>query len=393
MNFAQRERIQRVVTRALASVTILVTVALAASAAASAAPVATSAWPEALHDSGHSATATANGPTSGRVEWSRELGGNITPGPVLGVDGAIYVATNAGELHALDPATGADRWTFKGGGPYAGASDLSTSALVLPSGDILWPGPNDTLYDLTPSGQPVWSHRFDGMVLSPALAGSKVYVGLMSGSVWELDVSGSVPQLGWTVAIGQQSFSSPAVNPDGDVITAVDRSVVAISDHGTHGVIHWRRPVTATIEVSPAVGANGDVYVTDNDGSAYRLSAAGSVLWRHHIGQESYSSASVTSNGLLYFGDNGGTLNIVRAATGSRIRTDRGAKGIWSAQAIDRRGDVYFGTQGHGIYGFSASGHLLFHLRASSAIDSYPALSGNGTLFIGDQAGTLYAIR
>ena len=122
------------------------------------------------------------GPSTGRIEWTQSLGGNITPGPVVAADGTIYVATNAGVLHALNPTTGADLWTFAGAGPYTGEADLSTSPLVLPQGSILWPGPADTLYELSPAGQVLWSHRFDGMVLSPALAGTPVFVGLMSGT-------------------------------------------------------------------------------------------------------------------------------------------------------------------------------------------------------------------
>jgi outer membrane protein assembly factor BamB len=83
---------------------------------------------------------------------------------------------------------------------------------------------------------------------------------------------------------------------------------------------------------------------------------------------------------------------VVRAATGVAVRVDHGRKGIWSAQVVDAKGDVYFGTQASEIYGFSASGRRLFSVKASGPIDSYPALSGTGTLVIGDEAGTLYAI-
>jgi putative pyrroloquinoline-quinone-binding quinoprotein len=81
---------------------------------------ATPPWPEALHDPAHSAGASVIGPSTGRLEWSRQLVGSITPGPSIGANGDIYVATNAGVLHALDPATGADLWTFNGGGPFTG---------------------------------------------------------------------------------------------------------------------------------------------------------------------------------------------------------------------------------------------------------------------------------
>src|SRR5271156_1003047 len=99
----------------------------AAAATAVAVPAGASPWPEALHDATHSATAVVAGPTTGHVDWTRSLGGNITPGPVVGANGIIYVATNAGVLHAIDPATGADVWTFDGSAPYADGEDLSTS--------------------------------------------------------------------------------------------------------------------------------------------------------------------------------------------------------------------------------------------------------------------------
>ena len=157
---------------------------------------------------------------------------------------------------------------------------------------------------------------------------------------------------------------------------------------GTTGTVQWRYTASAAIEVSPSVGTTGDVYIAANDGSVYELTPDGSLAWRRHIGQESYSSSSVAPSGLLYFGDNSGALNVVRSASGTLVRTDRGAKGLWAAQAIDHKGDVYFGTQGKGIYGYTAAGRQIFHLGASGAFDSYPALSADGTLLIGDEAGT-----
>ncbi len=380
----------RPVARALGLAAVVTLVVLAGPVPAGA--TAAAPWPEALHDPAHSAEASVPGPSTGKLEWSRQLMGSITPGPSIGANGDVYVATNAGVLHALDPATGADLWTFDGGGPFTGESDLSVSPLVLPSGSILWPGPDDTLYELSSTGQSLWSHRFSAMVLSPVLAGTRVYVELMSGTLWQLQVGTGLPTLGWSLSIGRTSFGSPAVGPDGEVVTTADKSVVAVIDRGTDGVVAWRHQATARIEVSPSVGPNGDVFVTANDGSAYGLSAHGALKWRRHIGQESYSSSSVSAAGLLYIGDNGGDLNIVRAATGAPVRVDHGRKGIWSAQVVDAKGDVYFGTQGGEIDGFGPSGRRLFSVKASRAIDSYPALSGSGVLVIGDEGGMLYAI-
>jgi outer membrane protein assembly factor BamB len=352
-----------------------------------------SPWPTALHDNAHTSVGETVGPQSGSVLWRRQLEGNVTPGPVVAADGTIYIATNAGVLHALDPATGADRWAFTAGSAFSGEVDLSVSPLVLASGSILWPGPRNILYEVSSSGKMQWSHAFGGAVLSPTLSGSTVYVMTMSGTLSSINVGGAVPSVGWSLRLGKSSFGSPVVDADGNVITTVDRKVVAVADHGTSGSVRWSDATSATIEVSPSVSSNGDVFVTDNHADVYDIRPNGTVAWRKRVGQESYSSSAVTSAGILYFGDNGGNLNLVRSTTGVLIRQDHGAKGLWGAQAIDEKGDVYFGTQGKGIYGFNGRGQLLFHLKSKGAIDSYPALTGNGVLIIGDESGVVYAIE
>ena len=87
-------------------------------------------WPSALHDARHGGAAEGIGPAAGTIRWRRRLEGPVTPGPVVGPDGTIYVASNAGVLHALDPATGKDRWVYDSGQSNLG-DDLSVSPLVL----------------------------------------------------------------------------------------------------------------------------------------------------------------------------------------------------------------------------------------------------------------------
>jgi hypothetical protein len=103
-------------------------------------------WPAALHDFRHSGASTADGPNAGIFRWRRSLEAAVTPGPVVAPDGTIYAASNAGVLHALDPVTGADRWTFDSG-HRAADNDLSTSPLVLPDGTVLWGASSDQVSD------------------------------------------------------------------------------------------------------------------------------------------------------------------------------------------------------------------------------------------------------
>ena len=87
-----------------------------------------------------------SGPRSGHVAWKRTLEGAVVPGPVEGPGGLVLAASNGGVLHALDPATGKDRWTFDGKGSYG--IDLSTSPTVARDGAVYWPGPDNTVFVL-----------------------------------------------------------------------------------------------------------------------------------------------------------------------------------------------------------------------------------------------------
>ncbi len=114
-------------------------------------------WPMASHDVGHSGRSPNPGPTTGRLRWIRRLEGNVTPGPVVAADGTIYLASNAGILHALDPATGADIWTVKAEGESG--TDLSASPAILDSGVIAWPTSGHAVQGVSPEAESCWIQR------------------------------------------------------------------------------------------------------------------------------------------------------------------------------------------------------------------------------------------
>jgi len=312
----------------------------------------------------------------------------------------VYAASNAGTLHALDPTTGMDRWTFDGGGRYG--SDLSTTPAVLGDGTILWPGPAATLFALDSQGHLLWKQGFGGLVLSPADRGDgRVYVMDMAGTLTALDVGPSGHAVVWTIRLGATSYGSPAIAPDGAVLVTVDADVVAVEDKGRRGGVRWRWRAPATIEVSPAVGPDGTVVVGPNDDYVYGLAADGALRWRWRKGDWSYSSAVVTPDGRAYLGDHLGYLDILDAPSGALVRRlptipasepHPGGVGIWTSPAVDARGNVYFGSVVGHVYGFDADGRRLFDLDTGATVDSYPALGADGTLYIGSANGTLYAV-
>lgn len=171
-------------------------------------PVPASAWPAAGYDARHSSATTAVGPRTGTVSWRVDLGGNVTPGPVIGVDGSVLAATNAGVLFALYPHDGHRLWSFDGGGGYG--NDLTTSPAVLGDGTILWPGPGQALFALDRSGRPLWETEFSAMVLSPAIGGrDRVYVADMAGRLSALEITTAGHRVVWSVEVGGPTTPAP----------------------------------------------------------------------------------------------------------------------------------------------------------------------------------------
>ncbi len=360
-----------------------------------------SVWPAASGDAGRTSPAVTTGPQTGRRAWQRRLEGAVVPGPVVGADGSVLAASNGGVLHALDPASGADRWTYDGGGSYG--SDLSTSPAVLPDGTILWPGPHNRLYGLTATGRLLWTVELDAFVLSPAVVGRRAYVATAAGTLLALDVPDEgQPREAWRLDVGGTSYSSPAVGPDGTVYAAADRTVTAVRDNGDSAHVRWQFRTRDTIEVSTAVGSDGTIVVGTNNDVQYGLRRDGGVRWTFDRGDWTYSSP-VVRDGRTWFGSHLGQVDVLDVATGTLLQRDLGlpraqgtssvGTGIWTAPLVDTAQNVYVGTAAGHVYGFAPDGHRLWDAPVGGVIASYPALTADGTLVLGSTNGTLYAFR
>jgi len=322
------------------------------------------------------------------------LEGGIEQAPVAGRDGTIYIASNGGVLHALDPATGQDRWTFDGGGWYG--SDLSIGAAVLADGTILWPGPRTMLFALTAAGEQRWALKFDSPVLSPAVAADgAVYVAEMNGHLHALQIVGSGARERWVSDLGTHDtlYGSPAVGIDGTIYATVGNRIVAVADRTGRAEVLWHFDIASGTEVSAAVGRDDVVVFGTNDNFEYGLDSSGSLLWRYPRNSLTYSSPAATDSGLTYFGDHNGFMNVLDSENGCLVRRYQSGSEIWTAPAIDATGRVYFGTKSGHIFGYEFDGRRLFDVDTGAIVASYPALTADGTLLIGSSNGMLYAIH
>lgn len=351
-------------------------------------------WPSVQHDARHSGASSTDGPTTGHVRWRRTFPGGITQGAVVGADGTVYAASDAGILHALDPATGADRWTYDSG--RSGGGDLSTSPLVLPDGSLLWgPGDHD-LVALSPTGALRWVEHLGGRPTSPVTTdGRRVYVGDTGGGVTALDLTpGGGHRRAWTLSVGPSSYGSVVTDGAGRLYTTSGSGLVAVDDLGSAGTVAWTADPKDTIsEVSAGLGPDGTALLGTNGTAEWAYHRDGSPAW--HAGRViTYSSPGVTDDGLAYVADHSGRVQVLTVATGEVRATYQLAppQQIWTAVAVDRAHRLYFATLNGHVMGAAADGSLLFDVDLGSSIYAYPALTGDGALLVGSRDGELVAI-
>lgn len=350
-------------------------------------------WPSALHDARHSGSSSFDGPRTGTVRWRRKLEGAVTPGPVVAADGTVYASSNAGVLHALDPATGADRWTYDTG--QQGDGDLSSSPLVLPDGVLLVPTAGRELVALSPAGRHLWSETLSGEPTSPASTdGKRVYVGDSSGAVTALDVSSATAhQVAWIVRAGSVSYGSVVTDGGGRLYTTADSALVAIDDRGASASVAWRAdPGDDITEVSAGLGADGTALLGTNGHREWAYHRDGTPAWNAPR-VITYSSPAVTATGLAYVADHAELVHVFDVHSGSEVaRYGPVGAQIWSSTVVDRAYRVYLGGQNGHAYGFDAQGDRLFDVDLGGPIDGYPAITADGALIIGARDGVLAAI-
>ncbi|HEY2354933.1 MAG TPA: N,N-dimethylformamidase beta subunit family domain-containing protein [Gaiellaceae bacterium] len=188
---------------------------------------------------------------TGQIRWSRNVGQSESS-PLVS-DGTVYFGTTSGFVHALDAATGAERWSYYTGGPVKA---------------------------------------------SPTLDGGNIFVGNYAGNFFALDAGTGA--LVWEGGGRPRNYfySSAAVTGGRVYVGAADHHVDAFSEDS--GTELWSFPTRNHVYASPAVW-NGLVLIGSYDKNFYAIDGAtGTLRWSFAAGGPISGAASVI-NGIVYF--------------------------------------------------------------------------------------------
>ena len=138
---------------------------------------------------------------------------------------------------------------------------------------------------------------------SPALSpdGTTVYVQANDGCLYAIDAGNGHQNWVFTVRYTETVWSAPTVAPDGTIYYTNTNVFYAIDPSG---IMRWNFTMIATSDSTPAIGADGTVYVGAYGGKLYAFSPSGVLKWTFtaQLGN-GFNSPVVDAAGVIYYAD------------------------------------------------------------------------------------------
>ena len=222
-------------------------------------------------------------PAAGEVIWTNPALKNAGTGVAVGGDGTVYFGGSDAKVHALDGATGTEKWAFQAGDDFWSAPTVATD------GTVYIVSADHRLYALAgDSGQKKWESPIgDSLSGSPTLGvDGTVYVGV--GTLYALDAATGGRR--WVLPLpGRDSLAADA---EGTVYCGADRLYAL---NGGSGQTNWSFPVSSA---TVALGQDGVIYAAADQ--VYALDChSGIPRWTYQAKPAFLSYPVVTRDGTV----------------------------------------------------------------------------------------------
>ena len=328
------------------------------------------------------ASATKNSSTEPLWRHEAELAGLGNP---VVVDGVVYVGT-MNVMNALDARTGALLWSYTTEGILWGSPLVDDRAVYF--------GPfNRHVYAVDArAGTLLWRYAAEHDVSAMAMADGMIYASTEDGPLIALEAQSG--EMAWSHQ-PEGEVGWPGVG-DGVVYLGTERHLL-ILDARTGRVLSrletdhffWHLVLVdgvlygATVTQNP-VGLGHALHALDP--------ATGEGIWSYET-DDGVTVAPVVEDGVAYVASLDGRLYALHAGTGELRWSHRveDEDAVWGRPTL-ADGMVYFGSAGCCVYALdAATGQLLWRYETGGLV-STPAVSADGTVYVGSMDGSVYAL-
>ncbi len=161
------------------------------------------------------------------------------------------------------------------------------------------------------------------------------------------------------------------------------------------GTVRWTLRIGESVSCSPAIAADGTVYIVGNSPSeGDRLLAVrpdGSVVWQTPIISRVATAIAVAPDGTLYFGADANRLLAFNPDGTARWEFQTGDR-VASSPALGTDGAIYFGCNDRNVYALHPDGRMRWQFETGGPVLSSPAIASDGTILVGSNDRKLYAL-
>lgn len=185
----------------------------------------------------------------------------------------------------------------------------------------------------------------------------------------------------WTFRAEEAFIGSPIIGPDGTIYAGSYRHLYAINPDGTE---RWNRTVIGFIRDSPAISANGTIYVGTTGiilgpGFLYAFRPDGTEKWRKEISNVTCSSPAIGDDGTIYIGD---TNSLWGITSYGKTKWKFVIGGSVNSPAIGEDGTIYAANSTDGnLYAINKDGSLKWTIPTDRLF--CPAIGEDGTIYGG----------
>jgi PKD repeat protein len=234
----------------------------------------------------------------GTLKWTYITEDEIYGSVTIGADGTIYFGSADKKVYAINP-DGTLKWTYTTGKVILG------SAVVGADGTIYIGSSDKKIYAINPEGKLKWTYTVKSAIYGVAIgADGTIYIG-SNNNLYAINPDGT---LKWTYNTNNSTFrSTPAIATDGTIYIAYysNNNLYAINPDGT---LKWTYTAKNYINGSPALGADGTIYIGSSDNKVYAINPDGTLKWTYTTGNIINSSPAIAADGTLYIGSSDGKL-------------------------------------------------------------------------------------
>jgi outer membrane protein assembly factor BamB len=329
--------------------------------------------------------------------------------PAIGPDGTIYVGSKYQRVYALDPADGARKWTFTTEGGVYGRPAIGPDGTIYVSSTHM-------IYALNPTGAQKWTFKIKSAYTRPAIgADGNIYVASDS-EVYALNPANGAKKWSWnsrrggTIYLNVGPDGTIYVGAPLDHVYADNPAVYALNP--ATGTQKWSfTPEEAKyfdrVEFSrPAIGPDGTIYVCGTaysyegffgsrveGGSVYALNPNGSQKWSSAIKNSWVRSPAIGADGTIYVGTGDGHVYALAPSDGAKKWSFKTEGRVFSTPATGADGTIYLGSRDYHVYALHQDGTKKWSFKTGGVVDSSPAIGADGTIYVGSDDHHIYALN